>query len=237
MKRDLKRDCAMEDGISARFQAYAVLAVAATTGASAGASAGEILHNNISYGYGETLTIQLATVNTTWSVDFWVSRSSPIGESNVFRAGGLLASASPGPGVQIVDPADWTSSSPIQMQNNPTNSLNTAFLFVSRISDGYQQPDFGILGDGPGGFVVLADMQWDGTYFDYLQVGWIEIYRDQANQALIIGDWYLGAPGEQVTTPPLSLPGSAVPGLPGLAGLACGAAGLRRRRHRKPIGG
>ena len=235
MKRELKRECAMEDGVSARFQAYAVLAVAATTAASAGASAGEILHNNISYGYGETLTIQLATVNTTWSVDFWVSSAG--NGYNHFSVGGLLASGSPGPGVQIVHPANWTSSSPIQMQDNPTDNLNTTALFASRISDGYQPTGWGILGDGPGGFVVLADMQWDGTYFDYLQVGWIEIYRDQANQALIIGDWYLGAPGEQVTTPPLSLPGSAVPGLPGLAGLACGAAGLRRRRHRKPIGG
>ena len=227
-----------------RHQATAWVGIAASiAGVTSIAGAGDIVHNGNTYGAGETLTIQLSSALATWSVDFGVRTNVfNSGTFNSWFAGNIQPprTSYTGPGVKGARPGywgDWTSNSPIPMHDRSTGNWGggTTAILVSRPSDGYIVPDWGPLQSGPS-FIVIADMRWDGTYFDYLQVGWIEVFHDQDNEALIIGDWYLGAPGEQVTLPPPSLPGSAVPGLPGLGVLACGAAGLRRNRQRVPTG-
>ena len=211
----------IRDGRLLQYCCNAGASVGVTTslfGLASGVSAGEIVHNGITYGVGETLSIQLTTGVTTWSVDFNVT--GPDSGYQVFRVGGLsYGTVSPGPGVQLAPFVENTSS--ISSVNNGLTNWSTHSILAIRTSDGQAEPGFGFLGSRVAGYIVVADMRFDGTYFDYVQYAWIQISYDESSQVLTIGDSYMSLPNQ-----------SAVPGVSGIAVLACGAAGLRRTRQR-----
>ena len=212
----------IRDGRLLQYCCNAGASVGVTTslfGLASGVSAGEIVHNGITYGVGETLSIQLTTGVTTWSVDFDVRTPSGSGYQGFWVGGLSSATGSPGPGVQLAPFVAQTSS--ISSVNNGPTNWSTHNILAIQTSDGQAVPNYGFLGSGIEGYIVVADMRFDGTYFDYVQYAWIHVSYDESSQVLAIGDSYMSLPSQ-----------SAVPGVSGIAVLACGAAGLRRTRQR-----